>query len=316
MCDHLAKPVEPAILYACLLRWLNQTSGATVAPAMPVLPPEVVERPMTYPGREAPPAPAAVLTVAEAVPPPVSMAAQPVPDLNQQLESVPGLDVAYGLKNMRGKMGSYLRFLHKYADGHRDDGQRMLEALQAGQDEDARRMAHSLKGVAGMMGVRTVQALATELDLAFKEERPITEVHALIDQIQHAQQEVSRAIDALPGEEGSAAPPATATSPGTTSAGPVPPAASPVVPPTPQPPSPAEPAEPKLALERWVALESLLAAGNMQALRLARELAEQGRQTWGEGWNGVEKALADYDLQEACRVLQALHPPPASPPEA
>ncbi|MCE1185973.1 MAG: PAS domain S-box protein, partial [Rhodocyclales bacterium] len=311
MCDHLAKPVEPAILYACLLRWLSPVSVAPVgAPAAPVLLPPAVESPVVYPVAEAPPAPAR--RVAEAVPPSPVVPSVPVLDLDQQLANVPGLDVAYGLKNMRGKMSSYLRFLHKYADGHRDDGQRMREALQAGQDEDARRMAHSLKGVAGTMGVRTVQALATELDLAFKEERPISEVHALIDQIQHTQQEVLRAIDALPGEEGGAPPPASPSPE---------PAAVPVVEPSAPPtsqaaPAPSLPPGPDPALERWAGLESLLAAGNMQALRLARELSEHGRQTWGEGWSAVEKALADYDLQGACRLLQALRQAPASPPEA
>jgi CheY-like chemotaxis protein len=303
MNDHLGKPVEPEVLYACILRWLETDPERPSSRGLPSL----------YERSPAPcPAPVAVLQVAEPPPPALGVPASvsdgpgdPAADLQARLEAVPGLDVAYGLKNLRGKMSSFLRLLHKYADGHRDDPVRIQQALAAGQEEDAHRLAHSLKGVAGMMGVRTVQALATELDLAFKQHRPDDEVAHLLDQVHAAQQALVQAIDGLPSEVAVVPAPAPVSQAALVS----------------EPPSLGQVGEgaaerlfqasPRFrsarevesALER---LSSLLADSNIQALRLARDLSEHGQQTWGDAWCPLEKALGDYDLPEALRLLQHL----------
>ncbi|MCK6410687.1 MAG: hypothetical protein L6Q70_16030, partial [Thauera sp.] len=87
-------PVDPAALYTTLIQWLPRHAPAPAPAAQP---------------EPASSAPAAV--PAPAVPD------GPEPDIRTRLEQVPGLDVAYGLKNLRGRVSNYLRLLHKFADG-------------------------------------------------------------------------------------------------------------------------------------------------------------------------------------------------------
>ena len=128
MNDHIAKPVEPTALYSKLLKWL---------PA-------------------ARPVPAGNLATSPAHPQDEGV--------RQRLLAIANLDAAAGLQRLRGKLSSYVRLLRMFIDGHRDDGQRLREQLAAGDMPTALRLAHSLKGAAGMVGAATLQGLAATLE--------------------------------------------------------------------------------------------------------------------------------------------------------
>jgi two-component system sensor histidine kinase/response regulator len=113
MNDHVAKPVEPARLFATLLRWVR----------------------------------------------PVAIG----PD-----GSLAGIDVATGLRRVGGNRALYDRLLGTFAQRWRDAGARIAEALAAQRIDDARRLAHTLKGTAATLGIDGISAQAADLETALR----------------------------------------------------------------------------------------------------------------------------------------------------
>ena len=148
MNDFVAKPVNPKLLYAIILKWLPP-------PTEPVT---------------------GVLTVAE---PRTTIAGLPAETLIKQLKTVPGLDVEAGLHVVRGKLPNYLRLLSMFGTLHHDDLPKLREKLAAGDRDGARMIAHSLKGVAANLGAAELRKLAAELETAIKAACPPAELEAM-----------------------------------------------------------------------------------------------------------------------------------------
>jgi PAS domain S-box-containing protein len=115
MTDFVAKPVEPELLYATLLKWL---------------PAGTEDRIMTTGG-----------------------AAEPEhAELPSRLSSIPGLDLARGLATTRGHEGHYLRLLALFLDNHDETPALLRQMLESGNMPGLRTLAHNLKGSAGSLG--------------------------------------------------------------------------------------------------------------------------------------------------------------------
>lgn len=117
------------------------------------------------------------------------------------LAALPGLNAEHGLALLEGDVAAYLLLLRRYAHNHANDMTLLRERLAAGDREEARRLAHTLKGIAGNLGAFATQRLAAELDAAIKEGRQMAELEPLTEATDQELQRLSAAIQAtLPAE--------------------------------------------------------------------------------------------------------------------
>lgn len=76
------------------------------------------------------------------------------------------LQVETGLQQLMGDRALYLQILHRFRQRYHDVAHRARAALAAGDAAEAQRIAHTLKGAAGMIGAQQVYVLAAALESA------------------------------------------------------------------------------------------------------------------------------------------------------
>jgi signal transduction histidine kinase/DNA-binding response OmpR family regulator/HPt (histidine-containing phosphotransfer) domain-containing protein len=84
------------------------------------------------------------------------------------LPELPGLDVAGALARVGGRVGSYRKLLERFFRSHGRDLAVLREALGRGEMEAARRLAHTLKGVAGTIGATGLHKACLEVENALR----------------------------------------------------------------------------------------------------------------------------------------------------
>ena len=85
-------------------------------------------------------------------------------------ESLPGLDVAAGVKRVSGASDLYRSMLRTFLETKSSDAEAIRQAVADGDLTGARGIAHAIKGVAGNLSATTLHRAATTLDAVLRNE--------------------------------------------------------------------------------------------------------------------------------------------------
>jgi len=129
MNDHIAKPVDPALLVRTLDLWLKPGQGVPAAPGG-----------------------SAVGSVNVPVP------ADDLPD------SLPPFDIAAALKRVNGKRVLLRKLIVGFGDGFADTASTLRDHVAKGAMDEVRRLAHTLKGTAGSLELVAVAQTAAQIE--------------------------------------------------------------------------------------------------------------------------------------------------------
>jgi PAS domain S-box-containing protein len=175
MDDFLSKPIDLQALWQCLLRWLAGPQPAAVAPM------------------------AAVASAAAVAQPALPVA--PAPPITAFALQIDGLDAQRGLRQLGGREALYLRMLRSFAGSQADAVARMQQALQRQDGAEARRVAHTLRGLAAGIGAGPLARLVGELEHGIAAGRPATDLAPQLDAAERLLQPLVRGLsEALPAE--------------------------------------------------------------------------------------------------------------------
>jgi two-component system sensor histidine kinase/response regulator len=134
MSGHIAKPIDPALLFDTLSKVSRQTL-------------EVVINGM-------------------------GLASEAAVDARTELPPIDGLDSTDGLRRVGGNNRLYVKLLRQFASEHADAVEQIRAALTANDVESATRLAHTLKGVAGNLGAGGVQNAAAAVETMLRDRSP------------------------------------------------------------------------------------------------------------------------------------------------
>ena len=167
MNEHLGKPVEPDVLLATVRHWLAGKNGRTVVVNAAARAPVATD----------------------------NAAAQPL----ARLATIPGLEPRSGLRRVNGRIDAYLRVLRHFTTAHAMDLAELRRRLAAGDLSEARRLAHTLKGVAGTLGAVQLQGLVAELEAAIGGGQSLAVLGPLLDRASATQTDLNTSLGEILG---------------------------------------------------------------------------------------------------------------------
>jgi HPt (histidine-containing phosphotransfer) domain-containing protein len=109
---------------------------------------------------------------------------------NEDIPSIAGLDTAEGLARVGGNRKLYLTLLRQFVAENTDAANQITAQLKSSDHAVAERTAHTVKGVAGNLGAKSVHSAAAELEKAIRE-------HASPDQVETTRQRFAEQLSAL-----------------------------------------------------------------------------------------------------------------------
>jgi CheY-like chemotaxis protein len=122
------------------------------------------------------------------------------------LPPLPGFDLDAARRRVNGNETLLLKLLRRFRDEQPRVPQSIRLALQAADRSTAERQAHTLKSVAGNLGLRGVQQSAAELEAAVRQGAAAADLEPALQSLQLALDAAAKVLDAgLPAPEGAVA---------------------------------------------------------------------------------------------------------------
>lgn len=119
--------------------------------------------------------------------------------LRKALSQIAGLDTASGLHIVQQRFPLYLRLLRLYADNHRNDVEKLRDALNGGRQDEVKRLAHTLKGSSSNVGAVQIQQRSASIEMALREDIGVAAaLRAIADLDGELQQLIQQLDDILP----------------------------------------------------------------------------------------------------------------------
>jgi len=128
MNDHVSKPIEPDALFATLMRWAKPHQGQGARSETRI--------------------------------------AEPPGDVI--LPEIDGVDIAGALSRVAGNARLYRDLLIQFASRQAEVNAQIMAAIESGDNKLAERIVHTVKGVAGNIGLRDTSAVAEKLERALR----------------------------------------------------------------------------------------------------------------------------------------------------
>jgi CheY-like chemotaxis protein len=161
MNDHISKPIDPEMLFATVGRFYDRADsggpakavGATTGVIQPNAATDAVAAPKSGDG-------AAILP--------------------GQLPVAEGLDTKDGLMRVAGNSKLYLKLLRQFVDQQGPAFEQIGAAMANGDGALAERLAHTLKGVAGNIGAKAVQAAAGTVEKLIREKAAVADLKSAV----------------------------------------------------------------------------------------------------------------------------------------
>lgn len=97
-------------------------------------------------------------------------------DVLEQITNIRGLDVEYGLALVRGDQSKYIQILTLFANVHFPDLARIPALLSQKDIAEVKRLVHTMKGSAAMIGATGVADAATRLHTAIVQAAAHTDI--------------------------------------------------------------------------------------------------------------------------------------------
>ncbi len=141
MNDHVTKPIDPQVLLAALIRWIQPRKEDADLPASP---------PDGGPAGAVDGTPASQSHISDETLP----------------AFLPGIDIQDALRRVDGNVDLLKSLLAKFEKGYAGAAGAISDSLAAQDFETAARLAHSLKGVSGTIGARELYEAAKQLERA------------------------------------------------------------------------------------------------------------------------------------------------------
>lgn len=168
MNDFVSKPVEPIALFSTILKWLPASAAAENKSLTSVYKPSATVDPnKTY--------------------------------LYARLIEIEGLDINRGLTSVSGKIEKYWELLKDFVKLHQLDTENLRQLLASNQTSEPIRIAHTLKGSAGTLGLNQIRSTSAMLEALLN--KGVTDVEKHINEIDAALKRLQQSIEAIAREE-------------------------------------------------------------------------------------------------------------------